>query len=343
MTVAVNGRYAVHQVTGMQRYAREIVSRLTPACSVVRPRRHVRGVRGHLWEQLALPRHIQGSLLWSPCSTGPLSVRRQVVTIHDCAFVDQVACFSRAFARWYQWLVPRLARRAQAIITVSRFSRDRIVEYCRVPAEKITVVYNGVDVGFRPQDAASVEACARRLSLPRPYVLCVGSLEPRKNLRRLLAAWSRLADRYGDVWLVLAGAGHQEGTRVFADAGLSHVAPRVHLTGYLGDGDLPALYAGAEVFLYPSVYEGFGLPVAEAMACGTPVVCSNVTALPEVAGDAAEFVDPLDVESIADGLVRLLEDRQRREALRTAGLAQSRQFSWEDAAKATWHVLESAA
>lgn len=336
-TVSVNGRYTVHQVTGMQRYAREIVLRLGSQCSVIEPRRRVRGMRGHLWEQLALPRHVNGSLLWSPCSTGPISVERQVVTIHDCAFADQAACYSRSFAAWYQWLVPKLARKARAIITVSQFSRERIVDHCRVPAEKVFVVYNGVDRRFFPQDDASIEACATRLSLPRPYVLCVGSLEPRKNLRRLLQAWALLGDRYRDVWLVLSGAGG----KVFRDAGFDRVPPRVHLTGYLGDDDLPALYTGAEAFLYLSFYEGFGLPVAEAMACGTAVVCSNVTSLPEVAGEAAELVDPFDIESIANGLSRLLDDRSHRHNLRAAGLVQSRKFSWEEAAASTWRVFES--
>jgi glycosyltransferase involved in cell wall biosynthesis len=287
---------------------------------------------------MTLPLRLQGRLLWSPCSTGPLSVERQVVTIHDCAFVDQASCFTRAFAAWYQWLVPRLARRARAILTVSKFSRDRIAEHCRVPADKITVVYNGVDRVFRPQEEASIRSCAKRLALPQPYVLCVGSLEPRKNLGRLLAAWRLVADRHRDVSLVLVGA---EG-RVFRDAGLAEMPPRVHLTGYLGDDDLPALYGGAEIFLYPSVYEGFGLPVAEAMACGTPVVCSDVTSLPEVAGSAAEFVDPLDVASIAGGLDRLLGDSQRRGQLRAAGIAQSGRFCWDEAASATWKVLSTA-
>jgi glycosyltransferase involved in cell wall biosynthesis len=287
---------------------------------------------------VTLPRRAKGRLLWSPCSTGPLSVERQVVTIHDCAFVDQAECFTRAFAAWYLWLVPRLAQRARALITVSNFSRERIAEHCRVRAEKITVVYNGVDETFRPQDAGTIEALAKRRSLPRPYVLCVGSLEPRKNLRRLLEAWGLLADRHPDVWLVLAGAGG----KVFRDPAWSHLPPRVHMAGYLDDGELPALYAGAELFLYPSVYEGFGLPVAEAMACGTPVVCSNVTALPEVAGSAAMLVDPLDVESIANGVQTLLGDRRRRGELQTAGLAQSRRFSWAEAAAATWNVLGAA-
>jgi glycosyltransferase involved in cell wall biosynthesis len=199
-------------------------------------------------------------------------------------------------------------------------------------------VYNGVDGCFRPQEAAAIDSCAKRLSLPRPYVLCVGSLEPRKNLRRLLQAWQIAAPRHPDVWLVLAGASG----RVFRDAGLEKCPDRVHLTGYLDDGDLPALYAGAEVFLYPSVYEGFGLPVAEAMACGTPVVCSSLTALPEVAGEAAEFVDPFSIEAIADGLGNLLGDERRRDKLRLAGLAQARKFSWPEAAEATWRVLASA-
>jgi glycosyltransferase involved in cell wall biosynthesis len=338
MQVAVNGRYAIHRVTGMQRYAREIVSRLEPRLTVVKPRRSIRGIRGHLWEQVVLPLRLGKMPLWSPCATGPLAVRSQVVTIHDCAFFDQAACFSRGFAAWYQWLVPRLAQRASAIITISRFSRDRIVEFCRVSEQKIAVIYNGVDGRFRPQEPADIATGIRPLSLPRPYVLCVGSLEPRKNLRRLLAAWTLLAREYPDVWLVLAGS---EG-KVFNDAGLREMPPRVHLTGYLGDESLPAVYAGAELFVFPSIYEGFGLPVIEAMACGTPVVCSGTTALAEIAGGAAELVNPHEVECIAEGMRCLLNDTRRRNSLIAAGIAQSQKFSWDSAAEAVWRVLRSA-
>src|SRR5688572_9271555 len=141
MRVHVNGRYLVQRVTGQQRYAREIVARLAERMDIIEPPAASKGYRGHLWEQLALPRRVNGQLLWSPSTTGPLAVRRQVVTIHDCAFFDQAHCFSRAFAAWYQFLVPRLARAARRIVTVSEFSKQRIVELRGVSAETVDVVF----------------------------------------------------------------------------------------------------------------------------------------------------------------------------------------------------------
>jgi glycosyltransferase involved in cell wall biosynthesis len=164
-------------------------------------------------------------------------------------------------------------------------------------------------------------------------------LEPRKNLTRLLAAWQRIQPRLDGLSLVLVGAkGH-----VFRDAGLAAPPPGVHLTSYLGDDVLPAVYGGAEAFVYPSVYEGFGLPLLEAMASGTPVVTSNVTALREVAGEAAFTVDPLDIESIAHGIERVATDAGLRTALSQKGLERARRFTWERAATETWQVLEAAA
>jgi glycosyltransferase involved in cell wall biosynthesis len=339
MKVHVNGRYLAQQVTGQQRYAREIVSRLAGRMDVIAPGGAGQGIRGHLWEQVALPRRVNGGLLWSPSTTGPIAVRRQVVTIHDCAFFDQAHCFSRAFAAWYQFLVPRLARAARRIITVSEFSKQRIVELCRVPAEKVAVVESGVGSQFRPHSAEQIDAARARLSLPKDYILCVGSLEPRKNLVRLLQAWRHVQPRLDGLSLVLAGAK----SHVFRDAGLPEPPADVHLVGYLSDDLLPAVYAGARMFVYPSLYEGFGLPVLEAMASGVPVVTSDVTALPEVAGDAAVTVDPLSAESIAEGMERLAGNERLRAALVDRGLARASQFSWERAAKETWHVLEAAA
>jgi len=339
MRVHVNGRYLVQRLTGQQRYAREIVARLTERFDVIAPPGTSKGVRGHLWEQFALPRRVNGGLLWSPSTTGPLSVRRQVVTIHDCAFFDQAHCFSRAFAAWYQFLVPRLARAARRVITVSEFSKQRIIELCGIAPDKVEVVYSGVGSQFRPHSAEQIAAAREQLGLPDRYMLCVGSLEPRKNLVRLLQAWQGVQPRLQGQSLVVAGAkGH-----VFRDAGLAEPPRGVHLAGYLTDDVLPAVYAGAEMLVYPSVYEGFGLPVLEAMASGVPVVTSSVTALAEVAGDAAVTVDPLSVESIAAGIEKLTSETALRRALIEKGLSRARQFTWERAAAETWQVLEAAA
>ncbi len=335
MLPCVNGRYLVQRLTGVQRYAREIVSRWQPV-PVFKPAIGGKGASGHLWEQFRLPTLARGPL-WSPGTTGPLAVRRQVVTIHDTAFIDHADCYTRTFAAWYQWLVPRLARRVQRIITVSQFSKQRIVECCRVPEEKVIVIASGVGPQFQPQPAEKIEQGREQLKLPGRYALCVCSLEPRKNLRRLLQSWVSMPDRPGDLHLVLVGA---KGS-VFHDVGLEKPPPNVQLAGYVGDDLLPALYAGAEFFAFPSLYEGFGLPVLEAMACGTPVLCSNTTSLPEVAGDAALLVDPLQIESIAAGMQQLADDEGLRSQLRERGLVRAKAFCWDESARQTWNVLST--
>lgn len=337
-TLRINGRYLAHRVTGVQRYAREITGRWGEPFELIRPWSRARGPLGHLWEQTDLVRRAAGGLLWSPTGTGPLAVRQQVVTIHDCAFLDRRQGFSRLFSAWYGWLVPRLARRVARIITVSEFSRERIVDRCRVPASRIEVIPNGVSAHFRPQSEQAIAAVRRKLDLPERYLLCVGSLDPRKNQQRLLEAWTAVADALPDWELVMVGAAN----RVFRRSPLT-AAPRLRLTGYVDDADLPAVYAAAELFVYPSLYEGFGLTVLEAMACGAPVICSNVASLPEVAGDAAVQVDPTDRDAIAAAIRDLAGDPALRQQLRTRGLRRAQQFTWDTAAARTWRVLEETA
>ena len=345
--IQVNGRFMRQRVTGMQRYAREIVTRLGSRVEVVEPSRAGHGIRGHMWEQVGLPCRLRRSLLWSPCTTGPLGVGSQVVTIHDCAFLDRAECFTPRFAAWLQWLVPKLARRVRQILTVSHYSKDRIAEICRVPADKIHVVHNGVDQRFRPAAEEEIAAARQRFVLPENYVLCVGSLEPRKNLPRLLEAWRNVSQQrktnpqspQESPKLVLVGTT----AAVFASAKLDAPDESVVLTGYVPDEMLPALYSGATAFVYPSLYEGFGLTVLEAMACGTPVICSSTTSLPEVAGDAAILVDPNDTAAICQAIHDLLADEPLRSSLRTRGLARAQEFTWDRAAQQTWQVLSTAA
>ena len=206
MRLVVNGRFLSQRVTGMQRYGREIAARLPTQPTIIQPAKPTNGSRGHLWEQAILPWRMGEGLLWSPCTTGPLSVKNQVVTIHDCAFVDQAHCFSRSFAAWLNFLVPRLARKVRKILTVSEYSKQRIVEVCRVSPDKVLAIYNGVDAKFQPAAADEIAQAKHALGLPDQYVLCVGSLEPRKNLRRLLEAWKLLGAEKQGLKLVLAGA-----------------------------------------------------------------------------------------------------------------------------------------
>ena len=336
MQIQVNGRYLVQRVTGVQRYAREIVARFGRKVEVIQPGPAAKGVRGHFWEQAVLPWRLQRGLLWSPCATGPLAIRNQIITIHDCAFFDCPDGFTRSFAAWYRCLVPRLARRAVRILTGSAFSRQRICELFGIPEQKVVVTPYGVAESFSPVSPDALALARQRLNLAGPYLLSAGSLEPRKNLKRLLSAWQRLGSVKSGLTLVLVGAsGH-----VFRNAGIDLPPGDVRLAGFVSDNDLQALLSGAEAFVFPSLYEGFGLPVLEAMACGAPVVCSSTTSLPEVAGDEALLVDPANVDSIAAGLTQMLENRELRVSLRERGLARAKKFSWDETANRTWDALQ---
>lgn len=335
--LAVNARFMTQRITGVQRYAVEVLKRL-PELEPIAPSDRWRGPRGHLWEQAVLPGKVGDRLLWSPCNVGPWSVKRQVVTIHDCAFHDMPHAVSRGFRLWYSWLLRRLGPRVRRILTVSEFSRQRLIDYLQVDPSKVIAIPNGVDERFHPAAAEAVPGMRARLGLPERYMLFVGSLDPRKNLLGLLRAWDQISARL-DCPLVICGAS----SHVFRDAGIDRLPECVVLSGYVPDEDLPALYAGASLFVYPSLYEGFGLPVIEAMACGTPVVCSSTTSLGEVAGTAACLVDPADDESIADGILRVAEDEGLQQELRGRGLQRAAEFRWDRTARETWNELLTAA
>lgn len=337
--IAVNTRILANQLTGSQRYVRELLSRLVGCLEQIDPDTPATGIRGHAWEQLVLPMRTSGKLLWSPSNTGPLAVERQVVSLHDVVPMDHPEWLNPRFAAWYRFLTPRLVRRARGILAVSEFTKQRILAHCPKSEAKIRVVYNGVDPRFHPTGADEIKGARVRLGIPSEhYLVALGSLEPRKNLPRLLQAWTAIQDRIpDDVWLVLAGVAGKR--TVFGEVSLGTLPPRVCSTGHVPDELLPALYSGAIAAPYLSLYEGFGLPPLEAMACGTPPLASNLASLPEVVGDAGLLVDPNDVGAIADGVSRLVEDSQLRSALRDKGLNRASQFSWENTAVQTLAFL----
>jgi glycosyltransferase involved in cell wall biosynthesis len=335
--VVVNVRTLRAHATGVQRYTQELVARLGRDVEQIAPSRSAHGVLGHLWEQTALPLQVGDRLLWSPGGSGPWSVSHQVVTIHDAAPLDHPEWFDGKFARWYSFLHPRLLARVERVITVSEFSRRRLAEYVPGAEERIAVIPLGKGASFRPLDEDVVRSLRLRLGLPSSYLLVVSSLQPRKNLPRLLSAWRRVRDRMPeDLILAVCGVRFEE---IFGRVGFETLPDRVKLLGWVDDADLPALYAGAHCFVYPSLYEGFGLPPLEAMACGTPVVAANAGSLPEVVGDAAVLVEPKDIDSIARGLVSAVEDEGLRARLREAGFTRAEQFSWDRTAEATRELL----
>lgn len=338
--IALNARVLKAPITGVQRYVLELLARLGDRVEQVTPSGNLHGVSGHLWEQVVLPKLARGKLLFSPSNTGPIAVERQVVTVHDVVPLDHPEWLNQGFAAWYRFLVPRLVRRVRRVIAVSEFTKERLVETTGVEPEKVVVIPNGVDARFYPRSEEEVCQVRQALRLPSEYyILSVGTLEPRKNLHRLLQAWEIVqAKLSGDVWLVVAGA---KGRRlVFREVRFGRLPPRVYLTGHVSDDHLPALYSGAMAFVYVSVYEGFGLPPLEALASGVPVLASNRTALVEAVGDAGLMVDPYDVDGIAWGLKTLIEDKALREALRQRGFERARRFSWDKTADLTWELLQ---
>jgi glycosyltransferase involved in cell wall biosynthesis len=333
--VLVNTRTlgATH-LTGVQRYTSELLEHLK--ITQVPPRQPLDGLKGHLWEQLVLPTKLGQKLLWSPANTGPLSVKHQLVTIHDASTLDHPEWFTPNFAALYGWLLPKLVRRVQGVLTVSQFAKDRLLYHSGVQADKIQVVPLAANQKFSPQPNHILKATKEKYTLPEHYLLSVGSLEPRKNLMGLLAAWLIFSNQYPDLRLAISGA---KG-KAFRDAGLGELPKSVQLLGYVEERDLPALYTGAVGFVYPSLYEGFGLPPLEAMACGCPVIVSNAASLPEVCGDAALYCDPHDPKDIAEKIKQLVENPSLQESLRQKGLEQAKRFTWEKCAQETLAVIQ---
>jgi len=261
----------------------------------------------------------------------PYALRRRdrcVATVHDLGWQAHPEMYTPRVRLMYQALFPWVVRRADRFIAVSRYTADDLVRRAGIPAAKIAVVYHGLDPVFvEPAGAAPAADGA-------PYMLAVGGVSPRKNTRRLIEAFRRWRERSGrrsPYRLLITGTSLD---REFTEAG----APDgVSLLGYVDKAELPRLYAGAAAFLYPGIYEGFGLPILEAMACGTPVVTSTTGAAPEIAGDAAVLVDPFDVAGIEAGIERVT-DPGEAERLRALGRERARGFRWETAAAATIEV-----
>lgn len=339
MAIVCNARVLNAPLTGIQRYTQELLSRL-PEVETIRPEKSMPGIVGHAWEQGVLPFYLGGRTLWSPSNTGPLAIKNQVVTVHDLATFDSPEGFSNAFRAAYAFILPRLLPRVRSILTVSEFSKSCMVERFGLPAEKIFVTPLGVEhERFNPRPAKEIAAVKKKFDIGGNYVLFLGALSARKNMAGLVKAWEMAKAEIpeGIELLIAGGAG---AAHVFDGTTLPRLPEHVRLLPRIEDPDLPALLSGATLFTFPSIYEGFGLPPLEAMACGTPVLTSKVTSLPEVVGDAALTVDPKRTEDIAQGLLDLLHDKPRREALSKAGRARSKQFTWEKTAEMTRAVLE---
>lgn len=351
-TVYINGKFTAQPTTGVQRVASRLVQALDaraqglpgrwvllcppggqpPAlqhidCRVVGQRQGPL----HLWEQVQLPLAARRGWLLNLAGAAPWGARRQVCLIHDAAVFDHPQAYTRAFVFWYRMLFRHLVRRGALLLTVSEFSRQRLAAALHVDEARIAVVPNGADHlhGIR----SDAEVLHRLGLVGRRYLLAVGSANPTKNLELLVAAFAALPSASSPdakARLVIVGGVNE---RVFAGLHARDDPAGVQRTGHLGDGALTTLYAHARALVFPSRYEGFGLPPLEAMGCGCPVLASRAASLPEVCGGAALYVDPDSTTALTAAMQRILEDDALAGRLRRDGLLQSARYTWAASAE----------
>jgi glycosyltransferase involved in cell wall biosynthesis len=298
-----------------------------------------------LWTHLRLSAEMvahRPGVLFVPSHVVPiLHPRKTVVTIHDLGYLAYPQAHTRLSRLYLHLSTWFSAHSARSVIAISRATKRDLIKRYKVPARKITVVYHGRDTIFKPvHDEETIEEVAAKYGVTRPYCLHVGTLQPRKNLGVLIEAWRVLRDRMTHPpALLLAGKRGWLYDSLFEQVKSAGLGDLIRFADYVERDDLPALYSGALAFTFPSLYEGFGLPPLEAMSCGTPVISSNATSLPEVVGDAGILLNPADAHAWADAVQRLAEDAGAREQLSLRGLAQAEQFTWERCARETWDVL----
>lgn len=257
--------------------------------------------------------------------TGPAA---SVVSVPDVIPFSYPGVSTKLDSLIYRRWLPYALKQITGVITISHASKDDINHYLRVPPEKIQVIHLGVDDAYRPATQADIERVRDHYKLPTPYILYVGSVEERKNLKRILEAYVKIKQAGFTHQMVIVGPQKWKYHEIMETLARHNLEESIHFTGYVEDEDLPVIYSGADLFVFPSLYEGFGLPPLEAMAAGVPVVTSNVSSLPEVVGDAGMAVDPYDVDALAAAIQQVLTDDGLRAELRAKGLERAKTFTW---------------
>lgn len=343
MKYYINGRFLTQRITGVQRYAREMTLALDQLLqektsdgneyTILAPKNIIDTLpckriqfkvcghlSGHLWEQIELPYYAKNGYLLNFCNCAPLIKKNQAVTIHDAAIAAFPSAYSWKFRLWYRVMYTVLGKRLNTIFTVSNFSRNELNKYFGIPKEKIHVTYNGVEhlKDIQPDDRILAK-------IPKDYVLAVSSQNPTKNFKLVLEA----AEQLSDINFVIAGGSN---AKVFNGKGEKTLV-NVQYVGYVSDQELVSLYRHAKVFVYPSLYEGFGIPPLEAMYFGCPVIVSNCASLPEACGDAAVYCNPYDVNRLKHDIEEFVSNLVKRAEYVRLGTQRIKLFQWDKEAR----------
>jgi glycosyltransferase involved in cell wall biosynthesis len=356
--VYINGRFLAQPATGVQRFAFELLTALDHAfengkissqnikwvCAVpsqindedfpkwknIQIQKCGR-LNGNLWEQIELPFYARKALLINLCNIGPLMHGNQIVVFHDASVFAIPRAYSQTFKLKYRLIFLILARTARQIITVSQFSKKELAHYLKINEDKIIPIPEGCEHILNTAPDLSIMKDER---LQNPFLLAVGSSSPHKNISNVVAAIENRHDL--SINLVIAGGNF---SKVFNPVQKWDSERIIHL-GYVNDAELRALYSKAVGFVFPSLYEGFGLPPLEAMRCGCPVICSNQASLPEVCGDAALYFNPQDTQAIGDGIFQLVNNPSLQKTLKQKGVDRANEFTWEKSALCFWKILQ---
>lgn len=342
MKICINARFLTQHMTGVQRYAVEICLELkrmrgdeiefVSPCGIIQKKyaemlnaQIIGKHKGHVWEQIDLPLYLRkkgNPLLLNLCNTAPLFYRNKIVTVHDVAFMAYPQTYSKSFLYFYKFMIPRIMRTARKVVTVSEFSKKEICKYYHVDKDNVSVVYNAVSESFRPLHQTERNS----------YFLAVSSMNYRKNFIYILEAFCKYQEQGGKECLYIIG---DLKNASFKEIDLSKYTsnPKIQFLGRVSDEDLIRYYSNAVAFVYPSFYEGFGIPPLEAQTCGCPAICAKASCLPEVFGDSVLYCDPYDSDSLVSAFKKVVSDKDLRKTLQERGKMNTSKYSWEKSAE----------
>lgn len=349
-SVYINGRFLFHKMDGIGRFSLEIckqLKKLNLDFKIVIPKgleyENEEGfeivefgvLKSHFWEQIDLLRFLKRSenpLLLNLSGLGPLFYKNQIMTIHDLSFYENKKWFSKAYTFFYSTVTPILAKNVLKILTVSNFSKSEIIKYLKIDERKIEIIYNAVANDVEKRFDNRIISPIVNVILEQKYILAVSSIDPRKNLQLLIDSFLEL--ELEDCKLVLVGK-----TSSHFNIKLHSDSKNVLFTGFVSDSDLSTLYKKCEFFIYPSLYEGFGIPPLEAMKNGCAVVVSEIPSLKEVCSTAVLYIDPYDMDSIKNGILKIINDSGLRGDLKSKGVKRSEYFRWDVSGKKVYNLI----